>query len=191
MFLSYLFIALVCILFLNAYDAGKLRGKIFDRMVLGVPFLLQVVFGGLFSAFLIFYIRSATILASWPFVLMILGLLVGNEVFRSKYPRFIFHISIYFITLFSYSVFAVPILVKDIGDDIFIWSGIASLGVLAVIIFLIHRIIPWRVYRARYLLPLSIGGIFLFFNVMYFLLLDQTVNRGFFITDQFTQFINC
>lgn len=166
--LSYLTIALLCILFLNAYDAGRLKGRFFDKIVIGVPFLLQVVFGGLFSAFLIFYIRSATIAASWPFLVLLLALLVGNEIFRSRYQRFVFHISIFFITLFSYSVFAVPIIVDRIGDKIFILGGVVSLVLIYMTIYLIYRIVPARVLQARKLLILSIGGIFLVFNLMYF-----------------------
>lgn len=166
---SYLGVALLCILFLNAYDAGRLRGRYFDKIVMGVPFLLQVVFGGLFSAFLIFYIRSATIVASWPFLVMLLGLLIGNEVFRKRYQRFVFNISIYFITLFSYCVFAVPILLKRIGVDVFILSGLISLFLIFLVISLVYKIIPERVRLSRNLLISSIGGIFLVFNLMYFL----------------------
>jgi hypothetical protein len=166
---SYLTIALCCIIFLNAYDAGRLRGRYFDKMVVGVPFLLQIVFGGLFSAFLIFYTRSATIVASWPFLVMIFGLLVGNEVFRKRYQRFVFNISIYFIALFSYCVFAVPIILHSIGRDIFILSGVVSLFLITLVIYLVYIIIPGRVKYSRNLLVGSIGGIFLAFNAMYFL----------------------
>lgn len=166
--LIYLTLVLFCILFLNAYDAGRIRGRIFDKIVVGVPFLLQVVFGGLFSAFFIFYTRSASIWASWPFILLLLGLLVGNELFRKRYHRFVFHISIYFITIFSYSVFVLPILVDKIGTGIFLLSGLLSLIVIFVVIFLIYFLMPSRVKSSRYPLAISIGSILVVFNLMYF-----------------------
>ena len=166
--LIYLTIVLGCILFLNAYDAGRIRGRIFDRIVVGVPFLLQVVFGGLFSAFFIFYTRSASFWASWPFILLLLGLLVGNELFRKRYHRFVFHISVYFITVFSYSVFVLPILVHRIGAGIFLLSGLLSLVVIFIVILLIYFLFPARVKKSRYPLAISIGSILVIFNLMYF-----------------------
>jgi len=166
--ISYLLIALLCILFMNAYDAGRLRGRFFDKAVVGVPFLLQVVFGGLFSAFLIFYTRSATIAASWPFLLLLLGLLVGNELFRRRYQRFVFHISVYFVTLFSYAVFAVPILVSRIGSGVFVLSGLASLALIFLVVWLVKKVIPARVQASRNYLLISIGSIFVVFNLLYF-----------------------
>lgn len=165
----YLSIALLSILFMNAYDAGWLRGRFFDKAVKGMPFLFQVVMGGLFSAFLIFYSRSATIAASWPFLLLLFGLLVGNEVFRKRYQRFVFHIAVFYIALFSYSVMVVPVVFSRIGAEMFVLSGIVGLVLIFLIILVINKIIPERVARSRNLLAITIGSIFIAFNLMYFL----------------------
>lgn len=167
--LAYLSLALLCILYLNAYDARILRGRFFDRITPAIPFVLQVVFGGLFSAFFIFYSRSASILASWPFLLLLLSLVIGNEVFRKRYHRFVFNLSIFFITLFSYSVFALPIFLKKIGTYVFLASGVLSLVVIFLVVVLLYFIVPERVKSSWHLLLSGIGGIFILFNLFYFL----------------------
>ena len=99
---AYLFIAGISILILNAYQGGRLYARLFEKIVFITPFLLQFAFGGLFSAFVIFYSKSASFIASWPFILILGFLLIGNELFRERYLKFTFQVSIFFIALYSY-----------------------------------------------------------------------------------------
>lgn len=126
-----------------------------------LPLVMQFSFGALFSAFFIFYSRSSSLMASWPFLVLLFGLLVGNEVFRKRYSKFIFQLSIYFIVVFSYFIFAIPILVGKMGAGVFLVSGFASL----VFIALFACILSFKNWRS---LSFSILAIYLFFNVLYF-----------------------
>lgn len=166
--LSYLFIAGASILILNAYDVGRLRGKIIDKLSDILPFVMQFAFGGLFSVFVVFYFRSASFFASWPFLLVLAGLLVGNEVFRKQYSRLVFQLSIYFVAIFSYSVFAVPIVLRKINDTVFLISGLASIALISLFIFIIWLVLREKLSPARNLFIKSIAGIYLLFNVFYF-----------------------
>src|SRR5262245_9910520 len=59
----------------------------------GRPLLLiaaQFAMGSLWSAFLVFYARSAILPASWPFLLVLGAMLVGNDVFREYHSRLTF-----------------------------------------------------------------------------------------------------
>ena len=167
-FIVYLSLAASSITFINAYESGRVKGKIADKFSNFMPIVMQFVFGGLFSAFLVFYSRSTSVLASWPFLLVIVGLFVGNEFFRKRYQRLTFQISIFFVTLFFYSVFALPIVVGSIGTLVFIGSGIVALICVAAVLFGISKIIPGRIAQARRSLTLSIGAIYAVFNVFYF-----------------------
>jgi len=99
---TYLTIAFLAIVFINFYEEGVLRGAIFERLRFLLPLAMQFAFGGLFSGFVIFYSRSASFVASWPFVLVLIALLVGNEFFKTRYTKFTFRMSVFFTALFSF-----------------------------------------------------------------------------------------
>lgn len=167
-FLFYLLIAGLSIAFVNAYEEGKLHGRITERLRRVVPFGFQFVFGGLFSAFLVFYSRSASILASWPFLLFLAFFFVGNEVFRKKYLQLTFQMTVFFVALSSYAVFAIPLATGKIGDLMFGISGLVGLAAVGVIVYFLFRIVPERVRANRLPLVLSIGGAYLLFQFFYF-----------------------
>ena len=172
MLLWNLFVIAASIILINTYEAGHLRslisGKIISKAIRIVPIFMQFAFGGLFSAFFVFYSRSSSVLASWPFLLFLAALFIGNEFFRKKYLRLTFQMSIFFIVLFSYSVFALPIFVGKMGALIFIASGLAALAILFIIALAIFKITPERFKQNLRALTLSIASIYILFNIFYF-----------------------
>jgi hypothetical protein len=134
-----------------------------------LPALVQFVFGGLMSGFLIFYVRGASLGASWPFLLVLLLLFFGNEFMRSRYEQLIFQINVLFFLLFSYMTFLLPVLVRRIGDLVFLASGLASLGCILLFLLLLRQMVPTLVILHRRALLISIGCIYLTFNLFYFL----------------------
>ena len=85
--------------------------------------IIQFAFGGLFSTFFVFYMRSSSFSDSWLFVLMLLILLVGNELWKKHYERLAFQVSILFISLYLFWVFLLPVLFHRLGADLFVWWG--------------------------------------------------------------------
>lgn len=166
--ISYLALAGAGIVVLNAYGSGRLRFKYLDIIIPFVPVAVQFGFGGLFSAFVIFYVKSAAFAKSWFFLLALVVLLVGNERFRRQYQRLVFQVSIYFTALFSYAIFALPVIFKKIGDLVFLFSGLASLGLVALFIALLKKVAPQQTSQSKHLLLAYIGGIYLLFNFLYF-----------------------
>lgn len=166
--ISYLAIALLSILFLSLYEAGRLENKYLVRLAKFTPFVLQFSFGGLFSAFFVFYRRSSSLAAGWPFLIIILALLVGNEGFRERYQRLTFRLSVFFMALFSYSVFAWPVLLSKIGPGIFLLSGLFCWLVMALIVVSVHKAAPEALEKSRISLPVSLVLIYLGFNILYF-----------------------
>ncbi len=134
-----------------------------------LPILVQFVFGGLISGFLIFYIRGASLLASWPFLLVLLLLFFGNEFMRSRYEQLLFQINVFFFLLFSYMTFLLPVATRRIGDLIFLASGLVSLGFILLFLLLLRQLATQIIIAHRRMLLLSIGCIYLTFNVFYFL----------------------
>lgn len=165
--IAYLLLAATGILVVNAYEAGHLHFRPLDWMVPFMPIVVQFGFGGLFSAFVIFYTKSGVIAKSWLFLLVLCVLLVGNERFRKHYQHLIFQLSIFFIVLFSYTIFALPLITKQIGTTMFLLSGVASLGLLGFFVLLLSRVTPF-IKQSRRSLGISVGIIYVVFHVCYF-----------------------
>lgn len=165
----YLGIAATGIAILTAYEGGRLRGAWFDRVASFLPIIIQFVFGGLFSGFLVYYFRSATVSVNWPFILTLVLLLVGNEMFRKYYKRMLFNLGMLAFCIMSFAIFYVPILVGRIGDDVFAMSGFASLALIAGFIFILHMLAPKRIKEVRNLLIATISIIYGLITAFYFL----------------------
>jgi hypothetical protein len=99
-----------------------------------IPAATQFALGGLWSGFLVFYSRSAVLAASWPFLLLLLCFLIGNEVFRKYHSRFVFASLLLFFALYSYAVFVVPVFTHTIGRFTFLASG--ALAIVCFLFFL-------------------------------------------------------
>ncbi len=163
-----LFQAAILILLLNAYNAGRLQNNIFNKVAPFLPVFLQFAFGNLFSGFIIFYIRSGSVFASWPFLLLLGILFVGNEFFRKRYTHLPFQIGVLFIAIFSYTVFSLPVLINKMGALVFLISGGLALLIVAIIISLL--IIGTKGAQGISIKRILtvIGSIYLIFNILYF-----------------------
>lgn len=157
--LAYLVVVALGILLIN------LKAEKFSYLA---PYAMQFAFGGLFSGYIVFYFRSASLTVSWPFLLMLAVFFIGNEFFRRRYELLAFHLAIFFVAVFSYSIFSLPVIFHRLGTDIFILSGLVSLAIAASLIYLIKKIAPERVAGHRALIFCVIGAIYLTFNLFYF-----------------------
>lgn len=167
--LWYLLLAGLCILFLNAHSAGGWQHEKVQKLAVLVPLGLQFAFGGLFSGFTVLYSRSSSLGASWPFMIIMIALLIGNEYLRNRYSRLVFQVGIYFVAVFSYLIFAIPVLLNEIGPWIFILSGALSLIVLGILIYLLTIFASQALFAYKRTLAYIIIGIYVIFNVLYFL----------------------
>lgn len=166
--MAYLAVAVFCIIYLNTYEKKLFQKRFLAWLNLVLPFVMQFAFGGLFSAFMIFYSRSATLYVSWPFILILFALLLGNEFFRERYRRLYFHLSILYLAFLAYAVFALPLVFDRIGKDVFLASGAVSLLMIALVVSIIYLINSQALRRDKYKLILSVGFIYLLFNILYF-----------------------
>jgi hypothetical protein len=130
--------------------------------------ILQFVFGNLFSGFFIFYIRSGSIFVSWPLVAIIAILFFGSDFLRKKYQLLSWQVPVYFITIFLYFVFLLPILLNKMGEMIFLLSGISSLLTIAVILLIIFLSTRWNFRQNFKIILAAVSGIYIFFNFLYF-----------------------
>jgi len=164
----YLVLVGCCILLFNMVEIRNLTSSFAQKIKIFAPIIIQFAFGGLFSAFFVFYSRSGSFGSSWPFLTLILGLLIINEFLKEKYSRLIYQVTIYFFTIFSYMIFLVPLITKKIGPNFFIASGIISLGLIYLFNLLIHIATKQKYFNFNKKLWAGIISIFIVMNVFYF-----------------------
>lgn len=138
-FLVYLAVAAITILILHGLNSHSTRSpdEKPPRWQTFLPVATQFALGGLWSGFLIFYTRSAVLLASWPFLLVLAAIFIGNEVFKHYYSRLAFTSTLLFFGLLSYAIVTVPIYTHTIGVFTFLLSGLVALGVFALFLYVL------------------------------------------------------
>lgn len=156
--------------FLLFYVGVAERGPRFLSIFLKkfAPILMQYAFGGLLSGMLIFYGRSGDWVASAPFFLLILAVIAGNELISKRSDRLIYQLTLYFVGMFSYIVLVVPVVTGKMGDGMFVLSGLIALMIVTFVIQTLYRIIPnFMTFHTRRVI-ITVGVIFVGFNIFYF-----------------------
>lgn len=166
--LTYVTLAMMSLLVLYAATADKLPERMSPFLRKWSPMLTQYAFGGLLSGMLIFYGRSGSWLQSWPFLLVILLVIVGNETIKDRVQRFLFNLAILFVGLFSYVVLVVPVLTGTMGPIVFVGSGVLALIIMLVFVRVLALIIPRFIGIHQRSLIFIFGLIFAFMNFLYF-----------------------
>lgn len=134
--------------------------------------ILQFFFGGILSTYLVFYFRSADIFVTWPFLLILALAFIANESLKRHYIRFSFQISLLFLSIYSFMIFLVPVLIHQIGTYPFIFSGILSLIIILAFTITLFRFIKEKNRRnnneSKKMIFFLIIFIFALVNFLYF-----------------------
>jgi hypothetical protein len=139
-----------------------------DRLIRYAPLFMQYSFGGLLSGMLIFYGRSGDLFNSAPYLLLIITVIIGNELVSKRSDKLVFHLTLYFIGLFSYVVLVVPVITGYMGDWVFLASGIAALGIVTLLIQVLRAIVPNFIFHNTKRIILAIGFTYVGLNTLYF-----------------------
>lgn len=132
------------------------------------PLVTQYAFGGLLSGTLIFYGRSGVWTDSWPFLLVVVGVIYLNETIKDRTSRLAFNLGTLFIVLFSYVVLVVPVVLGFMGPLVFVGSGLLALGIMSGVVRILFWIIPRFMALHKRMIIFMIGTIFVCFNFLYF-----------------------
>lgn len=130
--------------------------------------ILQFAFGGVFSAYLVLYFRSADIMVAWPFVALLAIIFIANEFLKKHYVRLSFQISLFFLAIYSFMIFLVPVVLHKIGTWVFLTSGLISLILIALFIKILFFFIKDKFAKSKRLIILLISSIFILINFLYF-----------------------
>ena len=130
---------------------------------------VQFFFGGLFSAYVVFYFQSASLSKNWLFMLFLIGLLIGNEFLKEKLSGLRLNLALYFMALFSFFIFFIPILFHTMNIFTFLFSGFISLSFISSLVYYFYKNdiqTGQHWYKKTALLLL---GIFAALNILYFM----------------------
>jgi hypothetical protein len=116
----------------------------------------------------VFYIRSAAITASWPFLLFMAAIFIGNEYMRRYHARLVFSALLFFFALYSYAILLVPVVIARVGTIPFLMSGalavVAFFFFMRLLVFLGHD----RYQNARRRIAMGMVIITALINFFYF-----------------------
>lgn len=166
---AHLVIVAVAIIAINREEETSTDYKDPARMHFWLINVLQFFFGGLLSTFLVFYFRSATLSVSWPFFLILAVAFIANESFKKHFARIVFQVSFFFLCLFSFDIFLVPVVVHSIGRATFVLSDIVTLAILGIFLWLLASWSKGKLHKSARAIFISIAGIFVIINILYFL----------------------
>ena len=142
-FVAYLAVAGIAIALSHRLESRPPEPSERTRTILTA--VTQFALGCLLSGFCVFYLRSASLWASWPYLLVLVGIFVGNEFFKRYTTRFALALLLYFFALLSYAIFLVPVVIAMIGTLPFLASG-----VLAIVVFWFYTDLLSWLGRARW-----------------------------------------
>ncbi|KND50507.1 MAG: hypothetical protein AB202_02535 [Parcubacteria bacterium C7867-007] len=135
-FITYLTLAAVSTFLAHTVSSRFDTDDALWRRIVSVlaPLAAQYAIGALLSGILIFYTKSATLGVSWPFLLLLALVFIGNEFFRGYRAHLAFQTVLFFFTLYAYAIFALPLALGTLGPVTFLQS--TALAVLAFAAFL-------------------------------------------------------
>lgn len=166
--LAYILLAMTSMCMLYAAAAGKLPEEWNFPVRRFAPLVLQYAFGGLLSGMLIFYGRSGAWGESWPFLILIISVIAGNELIKDRVGRFLFNISVLFVGLFSYVVLIIPVMTGYMGPIVFLGSGLVALIIIYGFIRILRLIIPNFIALQMRTIVFVLGVLYAGFNFLYF-----------------------
>jgi hypothetical protein len=167
-FIAYIAAAAISIALLHLLVTRAAGGAEPPRWHKYLPMATQFALGGLWSAFLVFYSRSAVLTASWPFLLVLAGILIGNEVFKKYHSRLVFTAVLFFFAFLSYAIVTVPIYTRTIGTLTFVLSGAFAILVFLIFLRILARLGREQWLAARWQIAAGALAVYAAVNLFYF-----------------------
>ncbi len=146
---------------------GERRGTV-PRFRLLLPLVTQFALGGFWSGFVIFYGRSAVFGASWPFLIFLVLVFLGNEYYSKYHERLVFTSVLFFFALYSYAIFAVPVYTGSIGTLTFVISGVIAVGLFALFTIVLRKVARERFLDDVWRIRIGAAVVLLLMNIFYF-----------------------
>ncbi len=104
-------------------------------------FLLAAQFclGGLFSAYVVFFFRSASFSKTYLFVGLLFFLMVANEFLEDRLNNLLLQMTLLFLACMAFLTFLIPIFVKTMGWETYLAAGLLAYGWCSGLTYLLYR----------------------------------------------------
>lgn len=168
-FIVYLLVAGIAIAVLHVLESRPDGRKPTDKTRTILVAITQFALGCLLSGFCVFYIRSASVTSSWPFLLAMAAIFIGNEYMRRYHARLVFAALLFFFAIYSYAILLVPIVIGRIGRIPFLISGAIAVVIFFFFMRALARLGHERYRGARMQVFIGMVLITVFLNIAYFL----------------------
>jgi hypothetical protein len=168
-FIVYLLVAGITIAVLHGLESRPDGRKPSDKTRTILVAITQFALGCLLSGFCVFYIRSASVTSSWPFLLAMAAIFIGNEYLRRYHARLVFSALLFFFAIYSYAILLVPIVIGRIGRIPFLISGVIAVVIFFFFMRALAQLGHERYRGARMQVRIGMVLITVFLNVAYFL----------------------
>lgn len=126
----------------NLMDDGKWENTFLEPYQIYFPLAIQFFFGGLSSAYVIYFSRSVSLSKTITFFAILVVLLFANEMLKKRISNKYLQFSLYFFVSFTFFTFMIPVFIKKMNTPVFIFSGLVSLTVTLLLIIFIYRKSP-------------------------------------------------
>jgi len=166
---TYLFLTAFGILIIHARENSLTKRSWFLKLQAFAPLIISYALGGMFSGLVIFYSRSGSLYTSFPFMITLIILFIGNDFIQAKYKQITFQIIIFYIAIFSYSILITPIIVGKMGTLVFILGTILSFLLIYIYTNFLSLFVHKTFKKELPFVSKSITGIAVVFIIFYFL----------------------
>ena len=122
----------------NLVDDGKWKNTFLERYEEYFPLAIQFFFGGLSSAYVIYFSRSVSLSKTASFFIILVLLLIANEFLKKRISNKYLQFGVYYFISFTFFAFMIPVFLKELNTTIFLISGAASLAVTLVLLIFIY-----------------------------------------------------
>ena len=154
--------------FLEKHSILSIQSERFNKLWQYRDMAIHFLMGGVLNMYSLFFLKSASFMASFVFLAFMVGMIVANELKIVQDNKINLKIALYFICVFSFFALIYPLVLGFVGWVPFSLAFIST----ALFIFLIYKILNRKLNDRRLLskallLPgLSIINLFLVFYTM-------------------------
>jgi hypothetical protein len=165
----YLILLGVLIILTLKSEKSRLKKPLLIKYSHWYPIGIQFFLGGLFSAYVVFYFKSASFTKTAIFLGLLIILLISNEFLKSKLTNTYLLFSLYFLAAFSFFIFFIPVITGFMNIFTFIAGSIAGLLLPYFVLSYLYRknlLTSKQIYQKHLGL---IGGIYLIMVIFHLL----------------------
>ena len=167
--LVYLLLLGLCIVLTGRIQLEKMQQSWILCHQKYIPLVIQFLLGSLFSAYVVFYVHSASWTKTAIFVVILIGLLVANEFLKDRANNIPLLTTLYFFVTMSFTTFFLPVMTGLMNRWLFILGATLS---LVPPVLLLGFIYGWQIKKEltdQLRGAIGIGSTFLLLLLFYFL----------------------